>query len=151
MEDALTQPREVKILDLSGRSLEGFPEQIQKFKHVEEIDLSPEQLLLFRGDKPQAIRRNNIQKLPEEIGKLRHLRSLNLQATNLQTLPYGMVNLDRLVYLDLSYNPQLNIKTVLLIIPKLPSLRFLDLSGCPVSAAEIRELQQKLSRVVIQH
>lgn len=151
MENALNQPKEVKILDLSGKGLETFPDNIQKFKNLEEIDLSPEQMLLFRGATPQAINRNSIQKLPEEIGKLRNLRSLNLQATGLQTLPFGMVNLEQLSYLDLSYNPQLNAKTVLLIIPKLPSLRYLDLSGCQISSVEINELQNKLAGVVIQY
>lgn len=151
MDKALDQPKDVKILDLSGKNLKSFPENIHKFKNLEEIDLSPEQMLLFGGSSPQVINGNYIQKLPEEIGKLRNLRSLNLQATDLRTLPFGMVNLEKLSYLDLSYNSQLNSKTVMLIIPKLPGLRFLDLSGCPISSDEIQELQGKLPHLVIQY
>lgn len=151
MEAAMGQPKEVRILDLSGKGLTTFPRQIFKFKNLEEIDLSPEQLLIFRGTTPQAIKGNDIPSIPEDISKLRNLRSLNLQGTNLKTLPYGLVNLEQLSYLDLSYNAELNAKTVMLIVPKLTGLRFLDLSGCDISIANILILKEKMPGVVIQH
>lgn len=58
--------------------------------------------------------RNRIKKLPEQFGKLRHLKSLDLYGNRLHNLPSSFGKLKNLRYLDLGNNP-LNIKLGLVV------------------------------------
>lgn len=148
---AIGNPKEVIILDLSGKGLTQFPQHVLKCKNLEELNLSPEQVVRFGGTSPQIINANAIQRIPNEISKLKNLRSLNLQATELVELPFSMINLEKLSFLDLSFNPALNMEMVLLIIPKLTSLKFIDLSGCSFADKDIQQLKEKAPTLVVQY
>ena len=147
---ALSASKEVKVLDLSGKGLTAFPDEITRLKNLQEVDFSPEQMIIYRGDGPESINGNHIPYLPEDIQKLSNLRSLNLQATGLQQLPDGMGQLQDLAFLDLSYNPHLNAQSVLKVLPQLSNLKFVDLSGCPLSDQQLLLLKNQIQKVVVQ-
>jgi len=64
--------------------------------------------------------------LPESIGSLKKLETLDLRCNNLTTLPESLIQLKKLKYLNLSWNNLTNIPTFL---NKMGSLEFLDLSN----------------------
>ena len=93
-------------------------------------------------------------RLPTEIGRLAHLRTLMLPHNRLFDLPPALAQLSQLDLLDLSHNCLWSIGTT---IPKLPVLRVLDLGhnrlcGLPRAVAALTRLQVlDLNHNKIQH
>ena len=85
---ALENPDKVFRLNLSKKQYALFPEDILKFKNLEELDLS----------------KNKIKELPAGIGTLTHLKKLNMSMNKLEKLPTEIGNLKDLVYLGLNRN-----------------------------------------------
>jgi Leucine-rich repeat (LRR) protein len=85
---ALENPDKVFRLNLSKKQFAVFPEDVLKFKNLEELDLS----------------KNKIKELPAGIGTLTHLKKLNLSMNKLEKLPTEIGNLTNLVYLGLNRN-----------------------------------------------
>jgi Leucine-rich repeat (LRR) protein len=85
---ALETPDKVFRLNLSKKQLKEFPEDILKFKNLEELDLS----------------KNKIEELPAGIGTLTHLKKLNLSMNKIAKLPTEIGNLTSLTYLGLNRN-----------------------------------------------
>lgn len=75
-------------LTLSHMGITVFPKCLLKLTNVDEMDLS----------------RNQMQKLPPNIGDLSALKSLDLRGNMLEALPESIGNLAELTYLDLSNN-----------------------------------------------
>ncbi len=150
LEEALSHPKEITVLDLSGQGITSLPEEVGRLKNLEELDLSPERILTYRGGTPNPINGNFIQHLPDAIGKLKNLKRLNLQATDLRILPSAIINLQNLNYLDLSFNPRIDVRTILKVLPLLLGLKYVDLTGCKLSAADVDLLQTRLPDAVIQ-
>lgn len=66
-----------------------------------------------------------VKKLPDEIGELKRLASLNLAANQLKELPENMAKLKKIEYLSLANNPLTSLPKALW---KLKNLKYLDLA-----------------------
>lgn len=88
LKEASSQPDSVFILDLRGKKLTSFPEEIFRFPNLIALDLS----------------KNKITELPAAIGKLQSLEELNLASNKLRTLPAEIGELKNLKILSLNRN-----------------------------------------------
>ena len=71
IEEALTKPDSVYVLQIRRKRLTQFPEEIFTFKNLNKLDLS----------------RNKIELIPRDIGSLTYLTELNLSKNKLGALP----------------------------------------------------------------
>ncbi len=99
-----------KKISLKALKLTKFPTALLKFKNLEELDLSG----------------NNIMVLPEELGNLEKLRVLNINSNRLQRLPASIKKCKELSHLGIAYN---KLKIYPDEINALTSLQTLDISG----------------------
>jgi Leucine-rich repeat (LRR) protein len=80
--------------------------------------------------------------IPESIGSLKMLETLDLRCNNLISLPKSLIQLKKLKYLNLSWNNLINIPSFLY---KMKSLEFLDLSNNNIQT--IPESIKKMKRL----
>ncbi len=88
LQEALINPGQVYILDLSGKGIKALPGQIVKLKRLQILILS----------------NNYLEKLPDQIGQISHLQILRVDHNKLKEVPKSMGNLFYLQELDLSHN-----------------------------------------------
>ncbi|MDA3893981.1 MAG: leucine-rich repeat domain-containing protein [Salinivirgaceae bacterium] len=112
--------------------------QRSRHKNANEIDLSnkgitelPEELGDLTTLKTLNLSYNNISILPASIIKLVNLKSLFLTRNKISKLPIGISNLDKLELLDVSYNPLLKIPRE---IGSFTQLKLLDASYCELQS-----------------
>ncbi|EPG84205.1 leucine-rich repeat domain-containing protein [Leptospira santarosai] len=112
--EALQNPKEVRILDLSENQLTILPKEIGKLQKLQLLDLSRNRLITL----PKEIERlqnllsldlneNQLTTLPKEIGKLQKLQELGLSGNRLITLPKEIGQLKNLRWLSLKNNTAL--------------------------------------------
>ena len=124
----LHQLKSLKILDLRGcENIEVIPSGIGALTNLEKLDLYS---------------MTKLQRLPEEICKLKKLNKLNLAYSNILYLPFSIGELDSLKELDLSSTKHL--KAIPDDICKLQKLNRLDLSYSKISSlpAKMGQLKQ---------
>ena len=97
---------------------------IIKEHHIRELSLS------FRNS------------LPESLGSLKRLETLDLRCNNLTSLPESLAKLKKLKYLNLSWN---NLSIVPTFLNKMDSIEFLDLSNNNIKS--IPESIKKMKRL----
>lgn len=125
----LESSRNLVMLDFTGRNLRSFPARILKCKNLEVLHLGPKRMIMYRPQAGSPIQGNLFKVLPVQIGKLKKLHTLNLQATDLRSLPPSFAKLQELRKLDLSFNPRLDVSSLLEILPKLKNLEALNITG----------------------
>lgn len=100
------------VLDLSFQSLTKVPDDVFKKTHLEELDVSHNQL---SGSLQAEIRHlsnlkilklndNKFTSVPAEVGQLSNLEVLDLSNNNLTGLPYELGNLSNLKIINVSGN-----------------------------------------------
>jgi Leucine-rich repeat (LRR) protein len=144
LEEAIEKPKEVRALDLTGCNLRAFPEEILKMKNLEALYLGPRRMIMYRANAGSPVRGNLFKKLPEGFGKLKHLKVLDLQATDLRSLPPSFEKLKALKALDLSFNPRLDTTVLFDILPRLDSLQQLNLTGSNLNSSSCQRLEESL-------
>jgi Leucine-rich repeat (LRR) protein len=108
MEDALTNPDGVKILDLHKKKLEEFPVEIFKFKNLEELNLAKNKIKIIPPEiksltkiKILNLSRNKLTVFPAELCALTNLDSLIINENEITELPKEIKNLQKLSYFDM--------------------------------------------------
>ncbi|KAK9689269.1 hypothetical protein RND81_09G047800 [Saponaria officinalis] len=85
--------------------------------------------LILKFGSLRALESSSIEIVPDSIGRLRHLRHLNLSGSLIEFLPSGITRLDNLKTLDVNYCRKL--KELPRGLTKLTSLRLLGIRECP--------------------
>nr|BAJ97003.1 predicted protein [Hordeum vulgare subsp. vulgare] len=134
---AFSQSKYVRVLDLSGCSVEGQPTPSSIV-----LPSSIHQLKLLRYLNATGL---PITSLPNSFCRLRNMQTLIFSNCSLQALPENISGFNKLCYLDISSN--MNLSRLPSSLGKLSELSFLNLSGCftlqelPESICELANLQ----------
>jgi hypothetical protein len=107
-----------------------IPDRVFEFKELRSLNLVGKGLI----------------ELSSRIVELAFLKRLALARNSLMSLPMALAELDELEDLDLADN---QLSTVINVLRKLPGLRFCALSGNPLPAEEINQLQSELPELEI--
>lgn len=142
-----------KSLDLHNRELTAIPDSIFQLKELEYLHLGNDVVLYpplsaLKNWEPK-IHANRIENLPEEISTLHNLKVLNLSGTGLRSLPSGFEKLQQLDSLDLSFNPDLELRNIKNQLATLRSLHYLEIEGIKQDSGSLAELRKKLTGVRI--
>ncbi|XP_044974159.1 putative disease resistance protein RGA3 [Hordeum vulgare subsp. vulgare] len=133
---AFSQSKYIRVLDLSGCSVEGQPTPSSIV-----LPTSIQQLKLLRYLDVTGL---PITSLPNTFHTLRNMQTLILSNCSLETLPENISRFKKLCYLDLSSN--INLKKLPTSLGELSDLSFLNISGCfllqelPESICELANL-----------
>lgn len=86
LESAISNPKEVKTLNLEKQKLKEFPKEILAFTNIERL----------------ILKRNNLKEIPKELSQLTKLHYLDLASNNIESLPKELstLNLDTLILWD---------------------------------------------------
>lgn len=150
--DAL-KDQETVVLFLSNYQLDSVPSDIGGLKNVKRLYITtdstgwtfyPSLSALPQADHPVPAR-----KLPNEIAELTNLKYLSLVHLNLETLPNDLGKLRYLDTLDLSMN-RLVISNELKVLKELKELKYLVLTGNVVDTADVRELEDNNPGLTVQ-
>lgn len=122
----------LSTLSLRINDLSLFPSSILKLKSLLNLDLSFNRInslpieikLLYKLESLTIAENHTLTDLPEEIGYLRNLKTLNLENNKLIYLPVGIINLINLENLNLKHNQLLSLPVG---IGSLINLQILDL------------------------
>jgi Leucine-rich repeat (LRR) protein len=131
LNEALKNPDKVYRLSQRGQKLKEVPQEIMKFKNLQDLDLSrnklksiPETIGTLTNLQVLNVSSNQIETLPDSIGMLKNLKKLIAFKNNLIGLPKELGNCENLEVLDLWSND-------LAIFPpeisKLKKLRWVDM------------------------
>lgn len=141
----------VRNIDLSSNSLIKPPRELKRFKRLETLNLSKNNISKINTSiynlypvQNLDLSENNISKIPYRIERMRKLKRLNLANNKIDTLYYNSLSgLKYLIYLNLSDN-QLNYLPVNLNFRHLEIL-YLDnnnLEELPVSIGRLRKIKE---------
>lgn len=128
LEDALKDPVEVIILDLSSQGLDEIPKSVSRFRNL--------QILILTD--------NQISEIPEYVSKLRKLQVLYIDSNNIENLYFNTSddrNFGNLEEIHAGFNPiktiPENLKTI--------ELAYIGLAGCKY--LKLDEVFRPLSRI----
>lgn len=142
--NAFFKPRLHHITSIRAKSISEIPENIDRFFNLRRLysyggkyDLEagnvlaalPENIGKCRQLRSIQILHHRLQELPKSIGQLGELRELVLYHNQLKTLPENIGNLQKLEYLDLSGNQITHLPET---IGNLPADCFISLRGNPL-------------------
>ena len=143
-------------LNLSNQRLTAIPDSIFSLVNLENLYLGNAYtiyppLSALGGEGPSGRNMNQIMQIPDDIGQLQNLRTLDLAANDLRSLPKGMMKLGRLDTLDLSFNKNFIVSKELNTLAKMHSLKYLNIAGTHADQTSIDKLQKSLpsTKVVI--
>ncbi len=133
LKEALKNPENVKLLNLSNIGLTTFPMDILKLSNLEVLNLGGNELTSLppeiRGLKKLRelnLIKNNFDTLPSVIGELANMERLELGYNGLLSLPPEIGKLEKLEILHLNFN---KLETLPSEIGQLKVLRYINLSG----------------------
>jgi len=148
----LAQESPEPIYDISDCGLKNVPSGVYsrcKIQRKQALLIQDNELTSLSGGGELAdlkeiasldLHNNQLEKLPDEIGKLSNLRNLYLQNNRLKSVPSSLGNLSNLTMLNLSHN---NLKELPVSLANLGRLRTLDLRGNP----KLKELAKFICRL----
>jgi Leucine-rich repeat (LRR) protein len=133
LQAALQQPDSVFILELKGKKLKEFPEDIFKLPHLVVLDLSknkirniPSRIHELRNLEELDLSSNKISVIPVEVTQLTSLKKLSLNRNIIEFLPPETGKLTQLQYLELWDNEINDLPDE---IKELKNLKILELRG----------------------
>jgi leucine-rich repeat protein SHOC2 len=150
LSEALQNPDEVRVLDLSNQNLNEIPAEIAKLKKLQLLELQnnkieyiPKEIGELKYLQYLYLSKNRIVTLPAEIGKLEYLSVLDLTSNHIRALPEGIGKCTYLRELDLRNNQliSLNLKIGNLYRLKILRLGTNRLSQLPVEITKLDSLK----------
>ncbi|MCE2962930.1 MAG: leucine-rich repeat domain-containing protein [Chitinophagales bacterium] len=146
----------ISHLTIQSSALSVFPNSIKKFKKLKTLTLRRcwsvhlETLFDQIKDLPHLTELQIIfsekAKLPDNIGLLKGVKTLDLNGNKLNELPEGMAGMTSLVSINLHNNPGLDMYNVGLVLSSIPKLQTVKLSGCKIES--LGDNFGKLSQIV---
>lgn len=136
-------------LDLSNQGLNQLPDSVLGMKKLEFLNLGndftlyPPLSALGENDPSIGNGANQLTELPQEITRLKKLRTLDIVANNLEDLPKDFHQLKKLDTLSLAFNPRLELSQIMEI-AKMPGLKYLNIIGIPTDSISINKLKKAL-------
>lgn len=122
LNEALTEPEDVVILDLTGQNLDSLPSSIGQFRNLQVLRLGWK----IKDSTPKRIIRKS-KKVGGGMMHLDRLQGVYIDYNNLTSLPKTIVNLKKLQEIDLGYNALTEVPVELV---QLNNLKFINLIGC---------------------
>lgn len=154
-QEALSEPKKVKSIDMSRQELENVPDIFGQFINLvsinllgNRIDTFPVALTTSKKLKELSLSSNGLKIVGKEIGKLKDLRILILNFNKIEEIPKEIGNLRELLYLDLGDN---QIRKFPNEIGKLQKLQELHVDDNLLSDEEKEKLQGLLPKCVIHY
>lgn len=130
-------------LTIQSSALSVFPESIRNFRKLKSLTLrrchsvSLEKLFEQIKDLPLLEELHIVfsekAKLPENIGLLTRVKTLNLNGNKLNVLPENMAKMSSLQSINLHNNPYLDFDASVEVLSKIKSLKSIKASGCKLS------------------
>lgn len=154
LDAALEVPADsVYRLDLSKNKLMEVPQEIFKFKNLQDLDLSKNKLtrlpsnFKFEDLRNLNISRNKFEVFPEVVCKNTSIRNLFMGKNFVKYLPESIGDMENLIVFDIWFNPLEDLPKSM---TKLRNLRSLDLSGISFNKTQQREWSEMLHWVKIE-
>jgi Leucine-rich repeat (LRR) protein len=132
--DAMKDPEQVIILDLTGQHLDSLPSTIEKFKNLQVLRLGWK----IKDSTPKKIIRRS-KKIGGGIIHLDRLQGKYVDYNQLTKLPSTISNLKKLQEINLGYN---NLTEVPVELTHLKNLKFINLIGCYGLLNKEKELKE---------
>lgn len=154
LEEALqVNPDSVYRLDLSKQKLDKVPEELVKFKNLQQLDLSKNKLtelpnsFYFEDLRIIDLTKNKFEVFPAQLLNIKSIRNLFLGKNDIEIIPDKIGEMLNLIVLDLWYNPISELPETMV---QLRNLRSLDLSGLNFNKEFQQKWTEKLSWVKIE-
>lgn len=149
---ATTRPDTVKIVNFTALNLREIPQEIYRFKNLEELILKenelksiPKEVFKLKKLKMLDVSKNELRDSSVHFARNKHLKVLNLQANEFSMLPYKIQKNRRLENLLLGNNQLLNFdKSNLKRLTKLSNLNLYnaDLNELPKNITQLENLEE---------
>jgi Leucine-rich repeat (LRR) protein len=142
-------PLTVIKLDLTKKKLREFPQEVLKFKNLQQLNLSnnklksiPENISDLQHLTYLDISKNSITSLPQNIGKFNKLNSFKMSQNKISELPQSFFYLTSLEIIDFYSNPLSFEPTLFKKISK--NIKFIDVRNTALNEEECKMLQKVL-------
>ena len=139
-------------MDLSNRNLSVIPDSVFSCIDLEYLNVGNSFTLyppLSALGQDTMENMNHITEIPEDIGRLQHLRVLNICFNNLKTLPKEITKLKQLDTMDISFNQHLKLANEVPLLKQMHWLKYLSVAGISFDSASIKELRTSLPKTKI--
>ena len=138
------RPNNYRKLDLSNKRLTSIPDSVLNMIDLDTLDLGSDFTLYPPLSAIIDSNANQISLLSEEIGNLTNLKALILRGNKLTALPYSISKMDKLEYIDLSFNTEFDIVKEIDKIKKLPKLKKLNIAFVSATQSDIDIIKHTL-------
>jgi len=144
----------ITTLDLSNKKLTAIPDSVFSLDQLQHLQLGnrftsypPLSSLGEQHSTDDSM--NKITIIPNDIIRLRHLRTLGFCFNDLKTLPDDLIKLENLDTLDISFNYRLKIKRELSVLQQMKGLKYLNIMATGTDDDSIDELRKLLPKTKI--
>lgn len=137
----------LEIIDLRGKKIKSLPGSILKNTKARELHIGTGGFKVYPPMSVIPDQKIPLRKIPQEISGMKELRRLTISSARISSLPESISTLQKLHYLDLSFNDELNIQEQMAKIGRMEALDTLVVYGRLLNGkikSELRTLNPEL-------